>query len=300
MAIFERGYRPYEGSMRATPAWWTIMREGWATALRSRALKWIGILQLLVFAITFVTLLIPIGLRQQVGGLFSSGSSTSFFELSQRALTGALRGYFEGTTFLTCLLAMFIGSGLIANDRRSNALSLYLARPLHRWDYLLGKFGVLPVLLAVFALLPGLVFWLIVGLWQDPGETVAFWKATTSTPKLVWNYYLIVAGSMTGLMLLATALASRAGIALSGALGVLIGGQVLAQVGSEVGGVVGKYMGALGIVRNAMRAPRAASVEAGRLRRFLPDEDAIVVFTVALLILGAAAAIWRTRSTEVS
>src|SRR5262249_14321982 len=52
------------------------------------------------------------------------------------------------------LVTVYIGAGLIANDRRSNALQIYLAKPITRADYIFGKLGILAVFLSLVTWLP--------------------------------------------------------------------------------------------------------------------------------------------------
>ena len=54
-------------------------------------------------------------------------------------------------------VTIYVGSGLIANDRRANALQIYLSKPLHRTEYIAGKLLVLVVYLALVTLVPALL-----------------------------------------------------------------------------------------------------------------------------------------------
>jgi ABC-2 type transport system permease protein len=54
-------------------------------------------------------------------------------------------------------LASFIGPGQVSPDLANNALSLYLARPFSRAEYVLGKMSVLVVLMSLMTWVPGLV-----------------------------------------------------------------------------------------------------------------------------------------------
>jgi len=56
--------------------------------------------------------------------------------------------------FFAFLLAAFIAPGLMAPDLADNALPLYLARPLSRGEYVLGKMTVLGVVLSAVTWLP--------------------------------------------------------------------------------------------------------------------------------------------------
>jgi ABC-2 type transport system permease protein len=49
------------------------------------------------------------------------------------------------------------GSGLIANDRRANALQIYLSKPITRWEYIFGKLAVLLGFVLVVTWVPALL-----------------------------------------------------------------------------------------------------------------------------------------------
>ena len=54
-------------------------------------------------------------------------------------------------------VTIYAGAGLIANDRRANALQIYLSKPLMRAEYIGGKLGVLMFYLIEVTLVPGLL-----------------------------------------------------------------------------------------------------------------------------------------------
>jgi len=70
---------------------------------------------------------------------------------------------------LACVL---LGSGLIAEDKRANALELYLSRPVTVRQYLLGKLATIATFIAAVTLVPTLILILEqIGLsWGDFGE----------------------------------------------------------------------------------------------------------------------------------
>ena len=83
------------------------------------------------------------------------------------------------SVFLIALVVVFGGSGLISNDLKYNALSLYLSKPISWIDYLIGKFVALGALLASMTLVPALLLFLQHVLLSD-------------TPFLEENYWLIL------------------------------------------------------------------------------------------------------------
>jgi ABC-type transport system involved in multi-copper enzyme maturation permease subunit len=54
-------------------------------------------------------------------------------------------------------VTLFVGSGLIADDRRANALQVYLSRPLTQGEYIIGKLVVLLVFLLGVTWLPAIL-----------------------------------------------------------------------------------------------------------------------------------------------
>jgi hypothetical protein len=54
-------------------------------------------------------------------------------------------------------VTIYVGSGLIASDRRANALQIYLSKPLLRMEYIGGKLAVLATFLLLVTLLPALL-----------------------------------------------------------------------------------------------------------------------------------------------
>src|SRR5260370_4588097 len=63
--------------------------------------------------------------------------------------------------FFIMLLVVMAGPGLISRDLRFNALPLYLSRPLTRFDYFLGKLGVIAMLVGSLAVVPAVLAYVI-------------------------------------------------------------------------------------------------------------------------------------------
>src|SRR5262249_12974999 len=64
------------------------------------------------------------------------------------------RQFLEQQDFFVFVITIWIGSGLIANDRRANALQIYLSKPLMRTEYIAGKLAVLVTFLCLVTLVP--------------------------------------------------------------------------------------------------------------------------------------------------
>ena len=66
-------------------------------------------------------------------------------------------------SMLALFLASFIGPGQVSPDLANNALSLYLARPFSRVEYVLGKMCVLVILMSLMTWMPGLLLFALQG-----------------------------------------------------------------------------------------------------------------------------------------
>ncbi len=71
------------------------------------------------------------------------------------------RQFFDMQEIFVLFVTVYVGSGLIANDRRSNALQIYLSKPLSRAEYVAGKLGILGFFLLMVTLVPALALLLI-------------------------------------------------------------------------------------------------------------------------------------------
>jgi len=71
------------------------------------------------------------------------------------------RQFLEQQDFFVFVITIWIGSGLIANDRRANALQIYLSKPLTRAEYIFGKLAILMLFLALVTWLPAIVLLIV-------------------------------------------------------------------------------------------------------------------------------------------
>jgi ABC-2 type transport system permease protein len=69
-------------------------------------------------------------------------------------------------------ITLYVGSGLIANDRRANALQIYLSKPLTRAEYVLGKMTILVTFLLLVTWVPGILLLILQVLFAGSFEFV--------------------------------------------------------------------------------------------------------------------------------
>jgi len=145
--IHDQGYQRYAGSRtRAGAAWQVIARAGLKTVLAKR--KFLALL--LVAWIPFVVRAVQIYI------------SSSFQQASFLAPKGeTYREFLETQDIFVFFITVYVGAGLIAADRRANALQLYLSKPLTAWEYIAGKLAILFVFLTLVTFVPAISLLLV-------------------------------------------------------------------------------------------------------------------------------------------
>ncbi|OFW11739.1 MAG: hypothetical protein A3H96_24650 [Acidobacteria bacterium RIFCSPLOWO2_02_FULL_67_36] len=147
MPIHDQSYRRYAGG-RSTPglAWTVIGTAGAMTFLRKRAFLGLLIFAWLPFLVRAVQVYV----------------TTNFAQVAMFAPTPeTFRQFLEHQDFFVFIITIYVGAGLIANDRRANALQIYLSKPLMRAEYIAGKAAVLFAFLLLITLVPALLLLLL-------------------------------------------------------------------------------------------------------------------------------------------
>ncbi|MGV3517383.1 ABC transporter permease [Luteitalea sp.] len=144
MPIHDQSYRRYAGERRPVrSAWMVIARAGLMSFLSRKA--FLGLL---------IVAWIPFIVRASQLFLASNFSQAATF-LAPSAQT--FRDFLGQQGIFVFLITIYVGAGLIANDRRANALQLYLSKPVTRAEYILGKMSVLAVFLLAITWLPAIL-----------------------------------------------------------------------------------------------------------------------------------------------
>jgi ABC-2 type transport system permease protein len=127
--IHDQGYRRYIGSRAAIgKSWQVITRAGVRTVLAKRSFIALMLLAWAPFVVRAVQVYIAANFQQ-----------ASF--LAPKAET--FREFLGQQSVFVFFVTIYIGAGLIANDRRANALQVYLSKPLTRGEYVAGKLAIL-------------------------------------------------------------------------------------------------------------------------------------------------------------
>ncbi len=147
MPIHDQGYRRYAGTRaRAGRAWSVIAKAGVRTLFARRAFIGLLLLSWVPFVVRAVQLYAATNLPQ---AQFLAPDARMF------------RQFLEQQEILLFFITVYAGTGLIANDRRANALQIYLSKPLTRVEYIFGKFAILFTLLLLVTWVPAVLLVLI-------------------------------------------------------------------------------------------------------------------------------------------
>jgi ABC-type transport system involved in multi-copper enzyme maturation permease subunit len=88
--------------------------------------------------------------------------STNFPQMAMIAPTAeTFREFLEQQDGFVFFVTIYVGAGLIAGDRRANALQIYLSKPLLRAEYIAGKAAVLFTFLLLVTWIPAILLLLV-------------------------------------------------------------------------------------------------------------------------------------------
>jgi ABC-2 type transport system permease protein len=146
-SIHDQSYRRYAGG-KVLPgrAWLVIARAGIMTMVRKRV--FLGLLLMAWFPFL-----------GRAGQIYFS---TNFPQMAMLAATAeTFRQFLEQQDFFVFIITVYVGAGLIASDRRANALQIYLSKPLMRSEYIAGKAAVLFFFILLVTLVPALLLLIV-------------------------------------------------------------------------------------------------------------------------------------------
>src|SRR6478672_9144822 len=147
MPIHDQGYRRYLGTRASTGrAWSVIARAGIRTLFSKRAFIGLLLLSWGPFLVRAVQIYAATNLPQ---AQFLSPDAKMF------------RQFLDQQEVFLFFITVYAGTGLIANDRRANALQIYLSKPLTRGEYIFGKLTILLAFLLLVTWVPAVVLLLV-------------------------------------------------------------------------------------------------------------------------------------------
>jgi ABC-2 type transport system permease protein len=148
MPIHDQGYRHYTGE-RLPPGqrWAVIFKAGVRTMLGRKTFIGLMLLAWAPFVVRAVQIYLAVNIPQAAAIL--------------RVTPGMFKDFLLQQDIFVFFITVYVGAGLIANDRRANALQIYLSKPLTRVEYIAGKLAILMTFILLVTGVPALVLLLV-------------------------------------------------------------------------------------------------------------------------------------------
>jgi ABC-2 type transport system permease protein len=148
MPIHDQGYRRYGGlKARTGTGWMVITRAGIRSQLAKRAFLGLLLLSFLPFFARAIQIYLAVNFPQ-TGDLLA-------------VKPDLFRQFLDQQQIWVFFITVYVGAGLIANDRRANALQIYLSKPLTRAEYIFGKLAILMAFLLLVTWVPALLLLIV-------------------------------------------------------------------------------------------------------------------------------------------
>ncbi len=153
MAVYKKHYRAYEGQLTA----------GWSRFLVPVRYTFEDLNRSRFLTLFFLASLIWPVLCGALIWLNHNLSALKLLNIRADRLIAIdvlfFQTYLGFQSMLAFFMTAFVGPGLVSPDLANNAVSLYLARPYSRFEYVLSKMSVLVILLSVMTWVPGLALY---------------------------------------------------------------------------------------------------------------------------------------------
>jgi ABC-2 type transport system permease protein len=215
----------------------TVTLQGVRAQLKSRLTR-VVLLFALLPALCLAMMLIAWGLLEQqaefIRPLFAFLNFPREMMVDPRAFrypmwNMAFHFFFSVEMFFSMILVVLVGPGLISQDLRFNAMPLYFSRPLTRFDYFLGKLGVIGFFLGMVAIVPAVLAYVLGLLFSlDLSVVKDTWRLLAAS--IVYGLVIVVSAGTLMLALSSLSRSSRyvglfwVGIwIISGAVGTILG-----------------------------------------------------------------------------
>ena len=144
MPIHDQSYRHYAGSRAPVGRSWTVIaRAGVMTMIQKRVFIGLLLFAWLPFIVRAIQIYFAANYPQAAAMI---GPDAAMF-----------RDFLSQQDFFVFVVTIYVGAGLIANDRRANALQIYLAKPLLRSEYIAGKAAVLFAFILLVTFVPAIL-----------------------------------------------------------------------------------------------------------------------------------------------
>jgi ABC-2 type transport system permease protein len=153
--IHDQGYRRYGGQKTRTGTNWLVITR---TGIRTFITRRVFLALVLAAWARFIVEAIRIYLTSNVPQI-AALPQASMFATTTTTFHDMVDSWF--VNLVAFVITVYVGAGLIANDRRANALQIYLSKPLTRAEYVFGKLAILMTFLLAVTWLPAMALLMV-------------------------------------------------------------------------------------------------------------------------------------------
>jgi ABC-2 type transport system permease protein len=305
--IADLSYRNYDGPLHTRAARWWIIAVSRMRYLRGRWWFWLFIaLSLLPYLITMVIMYVQSQAPAGARGMFTDNTVGQKYAAHFVQTLG-------WQSFWIFIIAIAVGAGSIAADNRSNALLVYLSKPLTKGDYLLGKWMGIFMTVFLSSFVPALIFYIYCllsytsdGFLRDEPWLIVRLIAACAVPGVIHASLLVGFSAWSKTPLVAGAV--YAGLYLCSSAVSLILWMVQSQGDPEKGLIVG-HLSVSGIINGLTQNVFHLTYHLTGFRRktgefrqiVIPPPNVWIMLAIALglIVIGVGAARARIRAVEV-
>jgi ABC-type transport system involved in multi-copper enzyme maturation permease subunit len=278
MPIHDQGYRRYLGNRAAIGRSWKVMATaGIMTMVRKRMFILLMLFSWLGYVLRAIQFYLSEVITQAASILAPKGDT--------------FREFLDNQNIFVFFVAIWVGAGLIANDRRANALQLYLSKPMTSAEYIAGKFAILFVFLTSVTFLPAMMLLLTQAILS--GSLTFIRSNIYLLPAItLYSLLLVIVASISMLALSSLSKSSRF-------VGVMFAGLVFFTLA-----FFNALRGITGTSSFAWLAPSAALAQIGDvIFRVTPRYSVSPVAAAVAIIVLVAVSLWilkrRIRGVEI-
>jgi ABC-2 type transport system permease protein len=142
--VHDQSYRRYQGTRQAAGRGWLVIAGAGVRAMLASK----------VFLALLLLAWVPFLVRTvQIYAVAMYPEAGNVLPVNVRMF----QGFVEGQGLFAFFVAVYAGAGLIANDRRANALQVYLSKPILRVEYIAGKLAIVGTFLLAVTLVPSVL-----------------------------------------------------------------------------------------------------------------------------------------------
>lgn len=195
------------------------------------------------------------------------------------------------------LIAVFIGVGLVSKEMDKRTLYALLAKPVRRWEFLLGKFGGLVLTLAVNTIAMAIGLFLVMSLIKRNGEHL-------EGPVLVAVYFILLKLALVVALALLFSCYTTPLLSILSTAGLYIAGLFVMEMRTFQSGAISPALGALlrwlsYVLPNFENFDVMAAAAHGRLiPSALIAQNTVYAALYCAVVLAGAAAIFTRRNLK--